>query len=44
MRTLRSISSLSSSASLSDLPAIWNTSATCCPTRSEGFSARPGSW
>ena len=42
--TLRSISSADCVASPRDSPAISNTSAICRPTRSEGLSARPGSW
>ncbi len=42
--TLRSMFSAEATASPDDWPAIWNTSAICRPTRSVGFSARPGSW
>ena len=42
--TLRSISSADAVASSDDCPAIWNTSAICLPARSDGLSARPGSW
>ena len=42
--TLRSISSADCAASPREAPAISNTSAICCPTRSEGLSACTGSW
>ena len=42
--TLRSISSADCIAEPWDSPAIRNTSAICSPTRSDGLSARPGSW
>ena len=42
--TLRSICSADCAASPEDWPAISNTSAICRPTRSDGLSARPGSW
>jgi hypothetical protein len=42
--TVRSICSAECVAEAEDSPAISNTSAICRPTRSDGLSARPGSW